>query len=139
MNYVKSFWSPIPTSSANGEVIQTQPTASNFNPVTFTTATSSGNSIIITTVPATTQQHQHPNHGHQIVYHNSNNLRPDMVTSPTDSFHSASSTCEQHNEKANSGKTNLAYMESPNEINNNNNSGNNNAGRQIHAHQQNNQ
>lgn len=128
MNFVKSFWSSVTTTSSNGEVQQpntihsTQP--ANFNSVTFTTTTTqAGNSIIITTVPATPQSTP------GIVYHNQNmsDLKPSQMASPTDSFHSTSSTFEQQN----NGKVNLAYTGSSSEINNNSNNDH------IHIHHMN--
>ncbi|XP_070500507.1 uncharacterized protein [Chironomus tepperi] len=144
MNFVKSFWSSVTTTSPNGEVVQhppnpihaTQP--ANFNSVSFTTTTTTaGNSIIITTVPATPQNTQ------GIVYHNQNitDLKPSQMASPTDSFHSTTSNFDQQN----NGKINLAYNGSSSEINNNSNAdhihihhhhSNSNRGIQSHGHNQ---
>jgi hypothetical protein len=118
MNYVKSFWSSVPPATSGAEVVHSQPSAiaappASYNSVTFTTTSSAANSkIIITTVPQSSSQ--------QIVYHNEKKHRlHEMATSPSDSFHSASSTLEHPN----NGKVNMGYSGSSSEINNNNGNG----------------
>lgn len=114
MNFVKGFWSSAKPTASNGE-IQSQPNAihstqQNFNSVTFTTTTATnGNSIIITTVPQSTQP---------IAYQSTEFGSSQIAKSPTDSFHSVASTFEQQQQT--NGKVNLAYVGSTTEINNNN-------------------
>lgn len=104
MNYIKSIWTSNPTTSDSSSQQQ------NFNTVTFTPT--SGNSFVITTTNEAPQQRPQ-----QLIFHtNSSSLRPEMTVSPTDSFHSTSSTFDQPNENS-KGKTNRGYTSSSTDMN----------------------
>lgn len=121
MNFVKSIWALKPSTSNDSNNSNQQP----HNSTTFTTTSvTRGNSFIITsTLPAAKSNgDSRPKH---LVFQTSSSLSPEMMAvSPTDSFHSASSsTFEQKNEKT--GKTNNGFTGSTMEMNNNNNSNGN--------------
>lgn len=110
MNFVKSVWALKPSTSNDSNQ---EP----YNSTTFTTTSvTRGNSFIITSsLPAKSSTDSRPQH---LVFQTSSSLSPDMAVSPTDSFHSASSsTFERKNEK--SGRTNNGFSGSTMEINNN--------------------
>jgi hypothetical protein len=127
MNFIKSFWSSAPTTS-NGEVYVTQEpnnAVSYNNAVTFTTAHTSSNSIIITTLPQNSQQVKY-SHSQQV-------LEVPAMASPTDSqksFHSANSTTFNQIDSGNKGKVNMGYAGSRTELDNS---------RQMQPNQNNNQ
>lgn len=94
---------------------------SNSNNITTFTTTSvtQGNSFIITTsVPHHNQQKETSD---SVIFQTTSALSPaEMTISPTESFHSASSsTFEQNNDKHIGGKTNNGYTGSTTEMNNN--------------------
>lgn len=108
MNYIKSFWTSEATTSSDSSQQQA------INTVTFATPTS-GNSFIITTS-------QSPQRPQPVIFHTgSSSLRPEMAVSPTDSFHSTSSTFDQSIEKKKEkkikGNVNNGFTASTPEIN----------------------
>lgn len=109
MNYIKSFWTSNPTTSSDNNQ-QQQP----YNSVTFATQTSA-NSFVITTT------NQVPQRPQQIVFHtNSSQLKPEMAVSPSESFHSTSSTFDQpieEKKKKSKGNVNNGYAGSTTDVN----------------------
>lgn len=86
MNYVKQFWVSRATTSATVDSQQS------FNSVALTTPTN---------IP---------------IFHTNSSLKPEMTVSPTDSFHSTSSTFEEMNEKG-KGNVNKGYTGSSGDLN----------------------
>lgn len=111
MNFVKSIWALKPSTSND---------SNNNNSTTFTTTSvTRGNSFIITSSVSAAKSNADSRPQH-LVFQTSSSFSPEMTVSPTDSFHSASSsTFEQQNEK--SGRTNNGFSGSTIEMNNNNN------------------